>query len=177
MPLDILVEEIPETKPNPIGFAYCILLSDIMTQIGENTLPLYKQDVIQLHHDHCPRYSASLCEWFNVLLDDEKFLYRERFVSITAQRWAVCVPLQPADLVAYENFKEGMRLVKDSKESRRGRMRLSLEALINLPSIGGRAVGYKREAIHELKQRLDKAPEVKRVLFKAARISKRGRVK
>lgn len=171
MPLDVLVEEISETKPNPIGFAYCILLGDIMNQIGENTLSLYKRDVIQLHHDHC-KYNACLLEWFNTLLDDEKFLYRGRFVSITAQRWDVCVPLQPADLVAYENFKEGMRLVKDSKESKRGRMRLGLEAIINLESIGGRAVGYKREAIRELKQKLDNGLEVKQALFKAARISK-----
>jgi hypothetical protein len=169
MPLDVLVEEIPETKPNPIGFAYCVLLGDVMKQIGEKTLTLYKQDVIQIHHDHC-KYDTSLLEWFNLLLNDDKFAFRHRFVSITPQRWDVCVPLQPADLVAYENFKEGMRHVKGSKESKRGRMRLSLEALINLDSISGRAVALTRDGIRELKKTLDNDPQTRQALFRAARI-------
>jgi len=170
MPLDILVEEIPETKANPIGFAYCVLLGEVMGQIGEKTLSLYKQDLIHLHHDHCD-YDAALLEWFNLLKDDEKFAFRERFLSITPQRWDACVPLQPADLIAYENFKEGMRHIKDSKESKRGRMRLSLEAVINLNAISGRAVAYTRDGIRDLQKKLDRDPETKRALFKAARIT------
>jgi len=169
IPLDVLIEEIPETKPNPVGFAYCLLLTDIMKQIGEKTLPLYPRDVIQLHHDHS-KYDATLCEWFNQLLDDEKFQWRKQFVSITSQRWDVCVLLQPADLVAYENFKEGMRKVEGSKESKRGRMRAGLDALINLESISGRAVGYTRDGIQQIKQNLDSNPELKQGVLKAARI-------
>ncbi len=174
MPLQILVEEIPETKSNPIGFAYCVLLGEVMKQIGDLTLslPAYRSELITLHHEHC-EYDGSLLEWFNLLLDDEKFAFRKQFVSITPERWEFCTPLQPADLVAYENFKEGMRYhVKDSKEAKRGRMRLSLEALINLESIGARASGYTRELILGLKQKLDSDPETKQALFKAARISK-----
>jgi hypothetical protein len=74
--------------------------------------------------------------------------------------------------VAYENFKEGMRYVKDSKEAKRGRRRASLEALITLDSIGARSVAYTRETIRGLKQKLDEDPETKQVLFKAARIYK-----
>ena len=174
MPLQVLVEEIPETKPNPIGFAYCVLLGELMKQIGETTMSLngYRGDLICLHHDHC-MYSASLLEWFNLLLEEEKFQFRKRYISITQERWESCVPLQPTDLVAYENFKEGMRFhVKESKEAKRGRMRLSLEAIINLDSIGGRARSYTREMMQELKQKLDKDSETKQALFKAARISK-----
>ncbi len=127
MPLQVLVEIIPETKPNPIGFAYCVLLGELMTQIGETTLSLqsYKADSISLHHEHC-KHDSSLLDWFNLLLEDEKFQFRHRYISITSERWESCGPLQPADLVAYENFKEGMRYhVKESKEAQRGKMRLS----------------------------------------------------
>ena len=94
-------------------------------------------------------------------------------MSITSKRWESCVFLQPADLVAYENFKEGMRYhVKDSKEATRNRMRKSLEALINLDSISGRACTHTREMIRELKHKLDQDAETKQVLFKAARIYK-----
>jgi hypothetical protein len=173
MPLDVLVQEIPETEPNPVGLAYCVLLGEIMKQIGETTLSLdgYRGELISLHHDHC-KYDASLLEWFNLLLEDEKFQFRNRFLSITPERWEFCVPLQPADLVAYENFKEGMRYVKDSKEAKRGRRRASLEALITLDSIGARSVAYTRETIRGLKQKLDEDPETKQALFKAARIYK-----
>jgi hypothetical protein len=170
IPLQMLVEEIPETKPNPIGFAYCVLLGELMQQIGETTMTLYKEDVISLHHDTC-RYNGSLSDWFDLLLQDQKFAFRNRFTSITPERWQFCVPLQPADLVAYENFKEGMRYqVTDSKEAKRGRTRLSLDALINLDSVSGRAKGYRQEHILELKEKLAKDPETKEALLRAARI-------
>jgi hypothetical protein len=169
MPLDVLVEEIPESKSNPIGLAYCVLLGKIMQQIGDMTLTLYRGDLISLHHERCD-HDASLAEWFNLMLEDETFQFRHRFVSITPERWEFCVPLQPADLVAYETFKEGMRYIQGTKESKRGRMRLSLEALINLDSIGGRASAYSRVTIKNLKKTLDNDPETKQALFKAARI-------
>jgi hypothetical protein len=172
MPLDVLVEVIPEAKPNPIGLAYCVLLGELMAQMGETTLSLpdYKTDSFSLHHEHC-KYDASLLDWFNLLLDDGKFKFRHRYTSITPERWEFCGPLQPADLIAYENFKEGMRFhVPDSKEAKRGRMRLSLEAIINLDSISGRSRGYSREMIQDLKQKLDKDPDTKQGLFRAARI-------
>ena len=174
MPLQVLVEEIPETKSNPIGFAYCVLLGELMRQIGETTLSLkgYKRDWVRLHHERC-KYDSSLLEWFNALLKDKKFKFGKRFTSITPEGWEHCVLLQPADLIAYENFKEGMRYhVKESKEAKRGRMRLSLEALINLDSISGRARAYTREMIQDLKKKLDKDPETKEALFRAARICK-----
>ena len=173
MPLQILVEEIPETRPNPIGFAYVVLLGELMQQIGETTLslPNYRQDLISLYHDAC-KHDASLLEWFDLLLKDKSFRFGRRYVSITPEHWQSCVRLQPADLVAYENFKEGMRFhVKESKEAKRNRMRKSLEALINLDSISGRARAYTREMIQALKEKLDKDSETKQALFAAARIS------
>jgi hypothetical protein len=172
MPLPILIEEIPEVKTNPIGFAYCVLLGELMKQIGETTLSLYPNDFITLHHEICC-YDSSLLEWFQLMVKNEKFKFSEQFLSIAAERWQHCIPLQPADLIAYENFKEGMRYhVPDSKEAKRGRMRLSLDALINLEGIGARGRGYTREMIQELKQKLNEDPETKQALFKAARISK-----
>jgi len=58
LPLQLLVREIPETKPNPVGFAYVILLQMLMEQICEKTLNLYPGDTISLHHDRCA-YAAA----------------------------------------------------------------------------------------------------------------------
>jgi len=47
---------------------------------------------------------------------------------------------------------------------------LSLDAIINLDSVSGRSVGYTRELMRELRKKLDKDPETKQALFKAARV-------
>ena len=175
MPLQILVEEFPEVAPNPVGFAYIVLLMELMQQIGETTLSLkgYKNELLSLHHDHCD-YDAALAQQFGYILNDETFEFRHRFTSLTPEYWRYCVPLQPADLVAYENFKEGMRFhVPDSKEAKRGKPRQSLTALIDLQSISGRARGFTREAIRGLKSTIDTLDEdAKKILFATARITK-----
>src|SRR5713101_4881119 len=86
MPLQLLVQEFPETKPNPVGFAYVILLRMIMDEIGKETLRLYPKDVISLHHDRCD-YDTALAEAFGCIVDDPAFVYRERFSSITSEDW------------------------------------------------------------------------------------------
>ncbi len=173
MPLQILVEEFPAVAPNPIGFAYIVLLMELMQQIGETTLSLkgYKDELLSLHHDRCD-YDAALAQQFGYILNDETFEFRHRFTSINPECWEHCVPLQPADLVAYENFKEGMRFhVPESKEAKRGKPRQSLTALIDLDSISARARGFTRDGIRALKNTIDTLDEdAKKILFATARI-------
>jgi hypothetical protein len=125
-------EEFPEVAPNPVGFAFIVLLMELMQQIGETTLtlPNYKRETTSLHHDHCD-YDAARAQPFGYLLNDKTFEFRHRFTSLPPEYWPHCVPLQPADLIAYENFNEGMRFHgPDSKESKRGSPRQSLTALL-----------------------------------------------
>jgi len=164
MPLQLLVQEFPETKPNPVGFAYVILLRMIMDEIGKETLRLYPKDLISLHHDRCD-YDAALAEAFGYIVGDPAFVYRGRFASITSEDWQHYAQLQPADLIAYENFKDGERLLSNRKR------RKSLEIILDLDSVSGRAKGFNLESIRELKsiiERLDK--ETKKLLFATARI-------
>ncbi len=175
MPLQILVEEFPEIAPNPVGFAYVVLLMELMQQIGETTLslPKYKTELLSLHHDHCD-YDAALAQQFGYIKNDDTFKFRHRFTSLTPEYWQYCVPLQPADLIAYENFKEGMRFhVPESKEAKRGKPRQSLTALIDLKSISGRARGFTRDLIRGLKGKIDALdPDAKKILFTMLRITK-----
>jgi hypothetical protein len=135
-----------------------------MNEIGENTLTMYPKELISLHHDRCD-YDAALLEAFNHLMDDETFKYRTRFTSITSENWQDCVPLQAADLIAYENFKESERLL-DGRPRRK-----SLEILLDLESISGRAKGFNLASIQELKSIVDHLdPKAKELLFSNARI-------
>ncbi|MGD0404482.1 MAG: hypothetical protein ABSB66_14945, partial [Candidatus Acidiferrales bacterium] len=93
--LQALVEEIPETKPNPRGFAYVLLLNYLMVSMG-GTLELYPKDRIALVHDRCD-YDAALSEAFNHMKDNQTFKYRNQFTTITSMSWEECIHLQPAD--------------------------------------------------------------------------------
>ena len=165
MPLQLLVQEFPETKPNPIGFAYITLLTHMMEQIGDTTLSIYKQDVISLHHDRCD-YDAALQEQFaGLVAEDSTFKYRNRFTSLTPESWQDCLLLQPADLIAYENFKESMRA--HTNRDRRG----SLAAIVDLDAVSGRSRGFTQQGIREMKSIVDGLGEdAKAILFAAARI-------
>lgn len=165
MPLQLLVQEFPETKPNPVGFAYITLLTHMMEQIGATTLSIYKKDVISLHHDRCD-YDAALQEQFmGLVAEDSTFKYRNRFAYLASENWQDCLLLQPADLIAYENFKESMR--SHTKRDRRG----SLAAIIDLDAVSGRSKGFTQQGIREMKSIIDGfGKDAKDILFAAARI-------
>jgi len=99
------------------------------------------------------------------LQEDETLLNRERLVSITSLGWEDCVMLQPADLVAYENFKAAER------ETAAHKRRKTLELLLDLKSFNGRGVLLKREAFADIRRKLD--DHSKKMLFKNARIQQR----
>ena len=161
----MLVQEFPETAPNPIGFAYITLLTHMMDRIGDTTLSIYKEDVISLHHDRCD-YDAVLQEQFmGLVAEDSNFKHRTRFASLTSETWQDCLLLQPADLIAYENFKESMRV--HSNRDRRG----SLAAIIDLDAVSGRSKGFTQQGIREMKSIIGGLGEdAKKTLFAAARI-------
>ena len=122
-------------------------------------------DVISLHHDRCD-YDAVLQEQFmGLVAEDSTFKYRNRFVSLTSESWQDCLMLQPADLIAYENFKESMR--SHTNRNRRG----SLAAIIDLDAVSGRSKGFTQQGIREMKSIIHGLGEdAKRILFAAARI-------
>lgn len=164
-----LVEEIPEAKPNPEGFAYIIALCFLMLEIGDFTLskPAHRDDVISLIHDRC-NYDSALLEMFNAMLVDPGFAYRQRFNTIAPMSWEHCVPLQ-SDLMAYENFKESQRL----KYRRQDSQRRSLNAILDRGQMGGRLRGFDCETLRQLRERMNSmSPEHKDMLLTTARIKK-----
>jgi hypothetical protein len=161
-----LVEEIPETKPNPQGFAYVLLLYHLMVEIGNLLLnqPRYAKDRIALVHERGSHDSA-LLEAFNQMKNDKTFQYRDRFTTIASMGWEDCIPLQLADLLAYENFKEAER-----SSGQRPR-RKSLTSLLDLTNFGGRAIGLGREWMQQYKKVFDEMDEsAKQLLLTTSRI-------
>jgi len=168
LPLQLLVQEMPETAENPVGFAYVILLFYLMQQICEKTLSLYPNDLLSVHHDHCD-YDGALADAFGQVLDDSTSKCANQFASITPERWQNCVMLQPADLIAYENFRAGMQHYYPNPKVK-GR-RKSLEAILQMEEIGARASSLGLDVIRELKKKIEAMDKhTKKRLFDAARI-------
>jgi len=104
-----LAQYVPVSKPNPKAFAYVLLLHYIMVGIADGSLKNNRDAVIGLIHDRS-EYNSVLRDAFNILAKNESyFASAKRFCSITSMSWEQCIPLQQADLLAYENYKESRR--------------------------------------------------------------------
>ena len=163
-----VAEEIPESKPNPEGFCYVMGLCYLMLEIGDFTLskPDHKDAIISLIHDRCD-YNGAMAEMFDGMLDDGGFAYRSRFTTLAPMGWEHCVPVQMADLMAYENFKESQRQTYREKDTRRR----SLERILHYGQIGGRLRGFDRTTLKQLRDRINEMPpESRDRVFGAAKM-------
>jgi hypothetical protein len=158
-----LVAEFPEAKGDPRALAHVLLLTHIMKYIAEKILndPRYLKDRIAMIHDR-GAYDAVLLEAFNHVKKDETLINHDRFTTISPMGWEDCIPLQPADLIAYGNFKVVER------ESGGHKRRKDFASILDLNSIGGRGVKIQRAGLREIREKLDE--ESMQVLFRNARI-------
>ncbi len=101
-----LVEEIPGSAGDPKRSTYALLLKYLMIEIGNNILGREDWQLVSIIHDRAKDYNQVLLDSFDAMINDDTFRHRNRFSSITPMSWEHCIRLQPADLVAYENFKE-----------------------------------------------------------------------
>jgi hypothetical protein len=151
--LQAMVEELPKTKCDPIGVAYDVLLKFLMAEIGKGILIELPNAKMTLFHERCA-YDGILLASFNELINDSTFASRKCFTTIAPMGWENCVPLQPADLVAYENFKDGFRSLPNPKPRERRKI---LEELLSMDSFVPHAKMLTRENIAKLKPLFDAA--------------------
>lgn len=155
-----LVAEFPEAEENPYGLAHVLLLHHIMKFAAENVLAdkRYLQERLLLIHDRSD-YDAVLLDAFKQMQNDQMLINHERFTTILPMVWEDCVLLQPADMLAYGNFRTVANGLK---------MRKDFELIVNVDSFGGRGTFLKREAFSEIRKRHDE--ESLKALFEIARI-------
>jgi hypothetical protein len=130
----------PENEGDPLHFAYYILLRLMMMTIGKNQYDLRVAGKTSLIYERCGKFGQSLLKGFNHMMDEPEFEYRHLFTTIAPMGWEDCIPLQPADLVAYEMFR-------DVKLQALGKNRsASLSALFGMP--GFRSISTQVEKHH-----------------------------
>jgi hypothetical protein len=140
-----LVKNVPASKPNPRAFGHVLLLHYIMEGIAQGSLKNNKDAIISIIHDR-GAYDSVLLDAFNILIDDEvHFAAAKRLGSITPMSWEQCIPLQQADFLAYENYKESRRSL-----SQRDR-RKSLDWILNRGKMGGFLKGFNDKSLGEFR--------------------------
>jgi hypothetical protein len=136
-----------EVRPDLETFLYGMTTKFLIERIADRHCTRNPNARIALTHDRSA-YDGVMQEAFNQLMADPNFRYKGCFRTFTSTGWEHCIPLQPADLVAYENFKDAMRKVNPRDR------RMSFEMLIDLDAFSGRAQSMGADAILKLRQGL-----------------------
>ena len=147
----IFSEAFPDVVNDRLGAVYHWLTTVMLIQIGKDLNgPTKNGSAIRftLFHDRTAGdgdYDSTILRAFNKLMNDQTFSHREKFTTIAPLRWQDCVALQPADLVAFECFKQAQARL-EARGSRK-----SFEALLNLGSFGIHSKTFNREALTRLR--------------------------
>jgi hypothetical protein len=156
MPLDDFVAVYPERSENAEKEMYGLLLKFMMAQIihdiGNQAGGPLRPFRIALVHDRSSR-DGDMVAAFNQMKEDAAFRGREHFTTIAARGWEDCIPLQAADLLAYETFKDAANRISPKPRPRRR----SFESLFEPNTqFGGHSLSFNRKSVEMLREIQDR---------------------
>lgn len=152
--LDDLCDVFPEFAKDRLEAAYAILPKFVMNTLGDDyrTMAQGRPAKITLFHDRTGgdgKYDPMILRSFNSQMSDPNFHFKEFFNTITAWGWEDCIALQPADLVAFECFKEAEAKL-EARKSRR-----SFKALLDMEAFGIHVKSFTKTAIHRFREHIE----------------------
>ncbi len=155
MELDDLCEVFPEWAKDRLETAYAILPKFIMNTLGDDYRNMARGAParITLFHDRTGgdgKYDPTILRSFNSQMTDLNFPYKDYFTTIAPLSWERGVALQPADLVAFECFKEA----EGKLEARRSRR--SFEALLKMDAFGIHVKSFTRNALQKFREQIER---------------------
>ena len=106
---------------------------------------------ITLFHDRTGgdgKYDPTILRSFNLQMNKPDFPYRDYFTTIAPMQWEQCIALQPADLVAFECFKQAEAKLA-ARKSRR-----SFEALLNMRKFGIYSKTFPKSGLLKLREKM-----------------------
>jgi hypothetical protein len=153
IPIADFVTVFPEHKAKPLpqmyGFLVKFLMTEINVQIAEIGVGYRVKPVnIALFHDRSS-FDAIILDAFNQMMADPTFTGKKMFSSVTSTGWETCIPLQLADLMAYELFKDVSGKIAGRKR------RKTLESMLSNDLFGGRAQIFDRKSLTSLRNKME----------------------
>ena len=160
--IDDVCSVFPEYAKDRLEATYFWLTTFMLIQIGKdfNWEPKRgKENRFTLFHDRTSgngkagtgKYDPTILQAFNRLKNDPTFSHRDKFTTVAPLGWKDCIALQPADLVAFECYKQAEARLEARKNRR------SFEALLNMDTFGIRSKTVNLESLNNLKQLVDAA--------------------
>jgi hypothetical protein len=154
---EVFPEAQKEARPSVTGLIYGMMTKFLVFTLGDEVCTTNPDSMITLVHDRCP-YDGVMADAFREAVEDPTFKYKEAFATLAPMGWENCTPLQPTDFIAYENFKDALRILFPH------RRRKSLQLLIDLGTFGGGVKFLDRKSLRKLKkyltfQKLENASE------------------
>jgi hypothetical protein len=131
--------------------AHTLLFSMIVLCIDKNLLsrfPAYKTDRIAFVHDS-KQFNGVLIDTLEELKTDPGVKCRDRLVDIELKSWQEETLLQPADLIAYENFKATERKHAGAE------MRLTMKKILDT-EFRGRNAWRQKDRLQEWRDKANK---------------------
>lgn len=152
-PIRDFKEVFPDRADNPYPEMYGFLTKFIMLQMVEEIeaagIVLPYPVNFALFHDRNDHGSDMLSAFNHTMDKDPTFDKQKYFSSITSTGWESCVPLQAADLIAYEAFK-GIDNMTAGRKPRK-----SLLSLRESPNFGGRSKLFSRANLEFLRDGIE----------------------
>jgi len=157
--LNDICQIFPEWAADRLEAAYFLLTGFLMHQIGSDFKKQSKGTPVKitLFHDRTAsdgKYDPTILRAFNQHLNDPTFEQRDFFTTIAPLKWQDSVALQPADLVAFECFKEAEARI-EARKSRR-----SYAALLDMRSFGIHSMSFNQRAIRALRARMEEQQQL-----------------
>jgi hypothetical protein len=109
---------------DPLRGAYDLTVRHLMMMIRAS-VKRGQGHRVTIIHDQTTGYNGVISDAFYRFLEEAGDRYKELFVTIAPMKWQDCVPLQPADMIAFDTFK-----LLDGTVHSSARMRRSLQALL-----------------------------------------------
>ena len=149
--LDDLCEVFPEWANDRLKAAYGLLPRFVMYTVGDDLHNLGKGTPVKvtLFHDRAGEYDPTILRAFNTQMNGSGFRYKDCFTTIAPLAWQDCIALQPADLVAFESFKEAEAKLEARKE------RKSFQALIAMDAFGIHVKSFNKGILQDLRARME----------------------
>lgn len=160
MELDELCEVFPEWAGDRLKAAYYVLTLLVMDHIAEDFMREApgRYAKVTLFHDRTGgdgKYDPTILRAFNQMLNFRNFDGKDYFTTIAPLTWKDSVALQPADLVAFECFKQAEARL-ESRKSRR-----SFTALLDMKAFGIHSMGFRKKAMIEWRRKLKEEGSLK----------------
>lgn len=161
--LDDMVKIFPEWSKDNQAFAYKYAFHQCLIQCGRLAAhPSYMRpnENIMIWHDQC-KWNLQAAEVFAQVQNDVSFSERHRFISCTPGNSVFELCLQPADMMAYECWRESERFVYEKEKE----MRRFFNRLVKIDEYRISATYADEQHFGKLREQLERKISEKTPLF------------